>query len=284
VVRESTLDNVGHRGETRRELGEELLQSQIAWNISTTAFYKVGGLPWNVSGVREGVAYIGLVFKRQSDSTDTRFSVCGAQMFLHSGDGVVFKGAQGGWYNEKYKEFHLKKEAASDLIKRAMRSYKEKHNGDPPKELFIHGQTRFNEEEWLGFCEGVDSRTKVVAVRIRDDKSIKLYRKADTPILRGTAYIVDSQQAYLWTRGWVPRLRTYPGMEVPNPLSIEISQGEGSIETILKDILALTKLNYNTCRYGDGKPITLKFADAVGEVLIARKLEGIPPLPFMYYI
>ncbi|HLI82370.1 MAG TPA: hypothetical protein VKV17_00545, partial [Bryobacteraceae bacterium] len=45
--------------------------------------------------------------------------------------------------------------------------------------------------------------------------------------------------------------------------------GSASIQTVLNDILALTKLNYNTCRYGDGKPITLKFADAVGEVLTA---------------
>ena len=149
---------------------------------------------------------------------------------------------------------------------------------------FIHSQSRFNEDEWPGFCEAVDSRTRVVAIRIKDDKNLKLYRNSDSPALRGTAYIVDPHKAYLWTRGWTPRLRTYPGMEVPNPLSVEISQGEGSMHTVLKDILALTKLNYNTCRYGDGKPISLKFADAVGEVLIARKMEGVPPLPFMYYI
>lgn len=56
------------------------------------------------------------------------------------------------------------------------------------------------------------------------------------------------------------------------------------METVLADILALTKLNYNTCRYGDGKPITLKFADAVGEVLTAGEIGDTPPLPFMYYI
>jgi hypothetical protein len=73
-------------------------------------------------------------------------------------------------------------------------------------------------------------------------------------------------------------------MEVPNPLTIEICQGEADIEIVLRDILALTKLNYNTCRYGDGKPITLKFADAVGEVLTAGPVGDTPPLPFMYYI
>jgi hypothetical protein len=34
-------------------------------------------------------------------------------------------------------------------------------------------------------------------------------------------------------------------------------------------VLALTKLNYNSCQYADGAPIKLKFADAVGEVCLS---------------
>lgn len=85
--------------------------------------------------------------------------------------------------------------------------------------------------------------------------------------------------------GVVPRLQTYAGREVPNPLSIEISRGEAAIEQVMADVLALTKLNYNTCIYGDGIPVTLRFADAVGEILTAapRKNE-LPPLPFRYHI
>ena len=100
VLRESTVANIGVRGDTRREQSEELLQSQIAWNISTTAFYKAGARPWKVGGIREGVAYIGLVFKRDSRFGDNRSAACGAQMFLDSGDGVVFKGAIGKWFDK----------------------------------------------------------------------------------------------------------------------------------------------------------------------------------------
>ena len=139
-------------------------------------------------------------------------------------------------------------------------------------------------EEWAGFQDAVPSGTKVVAVRIRDEHSFKLFSRQTTPVLRGTAFISDPSRAYLWTKGWTPRLRTYPGMEVPNPLIVEICRGNADIETVLKDVLALTKLNYNTCRFGDGKPITLKFADAIGEVLITRPVKDAPPLPFMYYI
>lgn len=284
VVRESTVANIGPRGDSRREQSEELLQSQIAWNISTTAFYKSGARPWKVTGIREGVAYVGLVFKRYEQAGNSRSAACGAQMFLDSGDGVVFKGAVGKWYDSTTEEYHLTPEAAKALMTMTLKAYKEKHDNQPPKELFIHGQTRFNHSEWAGFAAAVDYRTSLVGVRIRDDKGLKLFRKSDNPVLRGTAYINSERDAFLWTRGWVPRLRTYPGMEVPNPLSIEICQGSAPMATVLADVLALTKLNYNTCRYGDGKPITLKFADAVGEVLTAGEIGDTPPLPFMYYI
>ncbi|MCZ8023353.1 MAG: hypothetical protein O9282_13155 [Flavobacterium sp.] len=50
-------------------------------------------------------------------------------------------------------------------------------------------------------------------------------------------------------------------MEFPNSIFIEINKGEVKIERVLKDILALTKLNYNACIYADGVPVTLRFAD-----------------------
>jgi hypothetical protein len=56
------------------------------------------------------------------------------------------------------------------------------------------------------------------------------------------------------------------------------------INTVLGDIMALTKLNYNTCVFADGMPVTLKFADAVGEILTAGPVKDIPPLPFKHYI
>jgi hypothetical protein len=68
-------------------------------------------------------------------------------------------------------------------------------------------------------------------------------------------------------------------------LAIEIARGYADIEQVMVDVLGLTKLNYNACIFGDGVPVTLRFADTVGEILTAapRKLE-LPPLPFRFYI
>ena len=114
---------------------------------------------------------------------------------------------------------------------------------------------------------------------------MKLYRHGTMNIARGLGWVKSPWMAYLWTKGFVPRLQTYAGREVPNPLSIEVCRGEADIKQVMADVLALTKLNYNACIYGDGVPVTLRFADAVGEILTAAPRKGeLPPLPFRYYI
>jgi hypothetical protein len=223
------------------------------------------------------------VFKQDETSGTTKNACCAAQMFLDSGDGLVFKGALGPWYSSETGDYHLSFRAAKDLGQRVINAYKKKFE-DPPAELFIHGRVRLNEEEWSGFRAAVAEGTKLVGVRIREEKNLKLYRRGQNPVLRGTARFRTERSAHLWTRGWTPRLQTYPGREVPNPITIEINRGEASIETVVQDIFSLTKLNYNTCIFGDGMPITLKFANAIGEILTAAPLKDVPPLPFSNYI
>jgi argonaute-like protein implicated in RNA metabolism and viral defense len=71
-----------------------------------------------------------------------------------------------------------------------------------------------------------------------------------------------------------PRIGTYDGFEVPVPLAITIQHGDGDLVQVAKDILGLTKLNYNSCQLGEGQPITVKYSDRVGEILLAN--PGLP--------
>jgi hypothetical protein len=255
----------------------------IAWNLSTTSFYKIGGKPWRLAELRDGVCYVGLVFKRIERPSGRDNACCGAQMFLGSGDGLVFRGAVGPWYSETRDAFHLDQDQAAKLMEMIVRSYREIH-GSPPKELFVHGKTAFDSKEWAGFAIAVPHTTTLVGVQIRDMADIKLFRYGANAVLRGTAVVTSETSGYLWTRGYIPRLRTYPGREVPNPLTIEIRQGAADIEQVMKDVMALTKLNFNGAEYSDGLPVTLRFADLVGEILTAGPITPHAPLPFKFYI
>jgi hypothetical protein len=285
VVRETTLapeDFSKENGMPMRGLQDA---ATLAWNLATTCFFKAGGKPWQLGASRPGVCYVGIVFKKDLSTHETGNACCGAQMFLDSGDGVVFRGAVGPWLTSTDHDFHLPKEKAKSLMALVVEAYRKNHGGAAPKELFIHGKTRFSAEEWEGFKETVPAETNVVCVRIREDSGMKLYRHGTMNIARGLGWVKSPWMAYLWTKGFVPRLQTYAGREVPNPLSIEICRGNADIKQVMADVLSLTKLNYNACIYGDGVPVTLRFADAVGEILTAApRRNELPPLPFRYYI
>jgi hypothetical protein len=282
VVRESTLapnDFLNRFGYPERRVGEP---SEIAWNLSSTAFYKSGARPWKVADVRQRVCYLGIVFKREDTTDDTRWSSCGAQMFLDSGDGLVFKGTGGPWYSEDTNSYHLNESAARNLMELALNAYQEKV-GAPPTELFVHGKARFDNAEWQGFLSAVPRGTELVGVRIRHAEDLRIYRPGKMALLRGLAYQRDERTAFLWAQGFIPRLWTYPGREVPKGLLVDVCRGRADMQTVLRDVLSLTKLNYNACIHGDGEPVTLKFADAVAEVLTAGPVSG-APLPFRLYI
>ena len=283
IIRESTLNDGEYFKEGRLTNRRMQDPATTAWNLSTTVYFKSLGIPWRLADVRNGVCYIGLVYKVDSTKPTRENVCCGAQMFLDSGDGVVFRGAMGPWKSTDNREFHLSKEVAKELMKTVIDAYVSK-TGIQPSEIFIHTKTNFHDEEWNGFKSAINNKIQLVGVKIRKTKTLRIYRAGRLPLLRGTALILDDRKAYLWSSGYVPRLLTYPGWEVPNPLEIEIQRGHKDIDTVLKDVLGLTKLNYNACIYGDSNPVTLRFADSVGTILTASPENVNIPLPFKFYI
>jgi len=282
---ESTLEDraiTDAKAQRRRGLQDE---ATVAWNFATTLYFKMDAKPWALADVRPGVCYVGLVFKKNPSPTAAGEACCAAQMFLNSGDGLVFRGALGPWYSEKTREYHLSEKAAKSLMGSVVEGYKAKH-GHHPAELFIHGRHTFNDDEWRGFTSAVADETQLIGVRIQSQDDMRLFRpQTSTPVLRGTAILVTKRTGLLWTLGYVPRLASYQGFETPKPLSVEVTHGKADLKQVLADVLALSKLNYNACDFASGLPVTLKFADRVGEILMASpRTVSAPPLPFRFYI
>ena len=286
LVRETTLSPDSFKnsaGYNTRRLQDG---ASVAWNLATGLYYKTQPKPpWKLAHVRPSVCYIGLVFKLIPNHPQ-QHACCAAQMFLSEGDGVVFRGANGPYKTSEH-EFHLKGPEAKNLVAMVLKTYMEKH-GAPPKELFIHGRARFNDEEWAAFKDAAPEGTTIVGVRIRTTGGeVKLFRDGDYPVLRGTAMVLGKASAYLWTSGFLPRLDTYIGPETPNPLHINIQRSTGAmpeIKTVLSDIMGLTKINYNACNYSDGLPVTIRFADKVGDILVMGSAKDADRQPFKFYI
>ena len=285
IVRETTLTPLDFQNPYGGPLRRLEDQATIAWKLCTSAYYKAGGRPWQLADVRPGVCYVGLVYKRTDQFNHSRNACCAAQMFLSDGEGVVFRGALGPWYSPETKQYHLDQSNARSLIKMVSEEYKQLHHGKSPAELFIHARSHFTDREWKGFEEGCPQETRLVGVQIRDMRDdLKLFRTGKYPVIRGTVALLSERNAFLWTAGYVPRLDTYMGPETPNPIQVKVQKGDCDLETVLIDVLGLTKINFNSCLFNDRLPVTIKFADAVGDVLVSAPIEGEPKLPFKFYI
>ena len=222
IIRETTLAPEEFLKENGMPLRRVEDLATIAWKLCTAAYYKSGGRPWQLADVRRGVCYVGLVYKRTDLVTDRRHACCAAQMFLTNGEGVVFRGALGPWFQTDTKQFHLSRDAARDLMQMVIQEYRRLHDSEP-EELFVHARSAFSDDEWDGFveaCRGL--KTRIVGVQISDGREdLKLFRPGAYPVIRGTTLPFGRRTAFLWTSGYVPRLDTYMGPEtesegVPN--------------------------------------------------------------------
>jgi len=281
IIRESTLRLTPRVDNTQRGL---TTLSDRAWNLGVALYYKAGGKPWRLKSAREGVCYIGIAYRRKDPNSASQTACCAAQMFLDSGDGIVFMGEYGPWYSPADNQFHITKGAANWLLNGVLNTYKDLE-GKPLKEVFLHCRSGIDEEEFEGYRSACPPGIKLVGIRVRQERnSLKLFREGNMPVLRGTFWKTHDRSGYLWASGYKPRLGTYDGAEIPLPVRIDIQHGESDIELVAKDILSLTKLNYNACRLGESEPVTIRFSDAVGEILVSNPSVTHRNPKFKYYI
>jgi hypothetical protein len=205
-------------------------------------------------------------------------------MFLDSGDGIVFLADDKPWYSPESREFHLSGGAAKRLLAGLLETYRTL-DGRPLKEIFLHCRSTINAEEFQGYEEACPKNCRLVGVRVQTDRfGPRLFRLGQMPVLRGLFWQLSETSGYLFGSGFKPRIATYDGWETPSPLRVDIQHGEMPIEIVARDILGLTKLNYNACRLGESQPVTVKFSDAVGEILISNPTVTEHRPNFKFYI
>jgi hypothetical protein len=186
-----------------------------------------------------------------------------AQVFTHSGEGFVLRGSDV-TVDKQTREVHLTESQSFDLLANSIKKYSEKVNTLPSR-VVLHKTSPFSNEEIEGFNKAVGTIPKDY-VAISKNTDLRFLRTGKYPVLRGTLISLTQNQHLLYTTGYTPRVRTYPGPRIPKPLLVT-HQGDSEIELVCKEILGLTKLNWNTTAFSTESPITLEFARQVGRIL-----------------
>jgi hypothetical protein len=278
ILREGTTGNIASAS---RDLDH---QSRIAWNLFTGLYFKVDGLPWGPTGLAPATCFIGVSFFRPFGSASTlRTSV--VQAFDENGEGLVLRGHDFHWDDERQgRSPHLDGDSANRLIQMVLSRYVEERK-QAPQRVVIHKTSRFGPAEREGFESALKaSRVKQYdLVALTPVSDVRLARAGTYPPLRGTNFSLGND-SYLYTTGYSHILQAYPHGHVPSPLLVTDHVGDTPKSQLLKEILVLTKMNWNSANFGGLLPITLRFSRLVGEILREVPPDRIPNPKYKFYM
>ena len=237
-----------------------------AWNLLNALFYKAGRAPWRLPRPesQHKTTFVGIGFYR--DLSGQRLLTSTAQMFDERGRGLILRGGRAR-VDKGDRHPYLDRADAYDLMRRSLKAYYDQHHHYPARVVLLK-TSRFERNEADGINEALKEANiaYVDLVWISESSPITMYREGDYPPLRGTMIGVGND-ALLFTRGSVPVYRTYPGLRVPRPLLLRPHSLDTPIGDVARDILALTKMNWNSTQFDGALPIPIRAARQVGKVL-----------------
>lgn len=253
---------------------------KVLWGLSTALYAKAAmGVLWYPASINDNTAYIGVSY---AVSKEKGICIGCSQLFDSTGTGMrmLLRKIESPKYMGKHSPYMGQEEARS--LMSALRE--EYYHCNPTAKLdriVIHKTTPFMKDEILGFVQAFEGIADIELVQIQEFnhwKGIKYNREFaqgvyNYPIDRGTVIPLTDESCLLWTHGAIQNSELGPGhyyknsRGIPTPLVIRRFHGTSSGNELIKEILMLTKMNWNS---GDSLykvlPVTLDFAKVLSRM------------------
>ena len=246
-------------------------KATTAWNFHTALYYKAGGVPWRLARQSAVLTtcYVGVSFFRSVAGDKLMTSV--AQVFDERGEGLIVQGGSAS-YDKDDRTPHLSNEDAQELLANGLATYRREHKTMPAR-VVMHKTSYFNADEKKGFklAAEIEKLEVLDLVSVRRSGA-RVLRAGDSPMVRGTAMLFDGKSGIVYLKGTVPYFKVYPGAYIPRALEFVCEDGESGASEIARELVGLSKLNFNNTQFDSGDPITVRAARRVGDIL-----KHVPP-------
>lgn len=271
--------------------------AKVRWWLSLGLYVKANGTPWRNQIVTDSTAFIGLDFSIQKLNAQTKYVLGSSQIFDSAGQGLRFL-IQPIEHPVFYgKNPFMSKEDARRLILKLKEAYYRIDGNSKLDKLVIHKVLHYTYDEMQGISEALDGIDNIELLQIQKYSNWRAIRGQKNsltqkisihgfPIQRGTVIQLDDFSFLLWTHGSVLNNdiaginRNYyqSGRGIPAPLLIRRFRGKDPIETTAKEILALTKMNWNGGELYKTLPVTLDFSKRLSRY--AKQAETLQAIPY----
>lgn len=272
ILRRDTIDRPDNKGQST---------ATRLWNFATSVYYKANGIPWRPTDLPKNVCFVGISFHHMKKRSGHLVYASVAQAYSTDIHPFALKGSNIDHEQRRDRQPYLN-EAQSKLLLQDVLSQYQARAGVLPDRVVIHKTSNFQEEEQRGFQQAAKDRVSLVEFVWLRPTSFRMVRKGFEEPWRGTLCRL-ADQSYLYTVGYVPWWNEYPGMHIPAPLEIG-SVGATDMVERAKEILTLSKMNWNSSDGIARFPITLLFARRVGELMCELSDNATPKPSYRFYI
>lgn len=253
----------------------------VYWNLAVSLYAKMDGIPWALAlepdFEKEPIdvdLFIGICFVQR----DQKSFVGVATILDRLSEHIVTINSPPISYSGR--QLHMTEEDIHNLVTKCLNEVQFGVDS-----AVVQYATPFNKSELKGVNTALKDVTKKAFVHIETETLSRLYSLEDPNknVRRGTALIIDNDKAVLCTTGkcgilgtsmelededeeWRGGLTTslkYRGLGTPKPIGVN-KVGDFDIETICRQILALTKLRWNTSEVNIRIPATIEYARKIG--------------------
>lgn len=251
LIRESSLERLEKNG-----------KSIIIFNLSTSIYAKVNGIPWKIKeAAPPGTGIVGIAFTINHQTKEIKagtfylFDRLGRHLFL------------------KTKKYTLPLTEGLYMPYKIMKETLEEIKGKFPwiKYMIFHKSAPFHEDEIRAISESLGKEIKYTLLYLRSNSLVRVFETdvENFSVTRGTYVIKEcfDDSFILCTTGnslddFGMRKR-HKIFGTPRPIEIIVEENlieELGISKIAEHILLLTKLDWNSCNLEVREPITTKYA------------------------
>lgn len=263
-----------------------------AWTLGLACYAKAGGTPYKVDRDDDGTAFLGLAYAMRKVPGETLFVTCCAQVFDAEGAGLEFLAYETSASDVTVRGGNpfLTRLQMRDVVSRAVGLFADRHGGRHPARMVVHKSTMFFDREIDGCMDALTGVPDVQLLQLQQNTPWKAIRyQSDRapgfPVRRGTLVHAGGNEVLLWTQGTVDDIPArYPfykeGAGIPSPLLMRRWAGGGPAEPLAAEVLALTKMDWNSETLYGRLPVTLSYASKVAGAL--GSVPRIGPLPYSH--
>lgn len=279
------------------------LSCQINWWLGLSYFVKSMRTPWVLENLDKETAFAGIGYSLTGKGDKSNITIGCSHIYNSKGQGLKYKlsKVEDEIFWDKQKSPHLSYNDAFNFGVSIRELFYSTMN-ELPKRVVIHKRTFYTDQELKGLQDSLigNGIENVDLIEINFEDSMRFISsfvnregKADVDgyaIKRGTCILLNTRTALLWTHGVVPSVldpnqKYYlGGRYIPGPLKIIKHLGTSNIGTIANEVLALTKVNWNSFDLYSQLPATVSSSNSIARIgKLLTKREGIT-YDYRYFI